>query len=187
MKKSLWILVTSAVLAAPVYAQTPTVSDASLHELRKIMLSDEQVRQNNSAMVSSLQQWLDQSMEQAVANNPDLSPEQQSALQAVFKEFMREEVLGAVEDPAWNQEAIAVWMEAVKQHYTQKEVDALIAFYSSTEGRSILEKQPLMINDYMQRLQPIVQKRTGALQQKVRTKLREKVDRIMQSPNRRPR
>lgn len=180
MKKSLWILLTSAVLAAPVYAQKPTVSDASLHELRKIMLSDEQVRQNNSAMVSRLQQWLDQSMERAVANNPDLSPEQQSAMQAVFKDFMREEVLRLEEDSALNQEAITAWMEAVKQHYTQKEVDALIAFYSSTEGRSIL-------NDYMQRIQPIMQKCTDALREKAFTELQEKIDRIMQSPNNRPR
>ncbi len=50
----------------------------------------------------------------------------------------------------FNQLIVNAYVESAKQHYSQKEVDAMITFYSSEVGQSILSKQSIVMQSYME-------------------------------------
>jgi len=66
-----------------------------------------------------------------------------------------------------------------KKHYTQAEVDAQIAFYSTEVGQSILDKQPKLMQEYMKVLVPEVMQVTNATSEKLMPKLIKDLDAIL--------
>ncbi len=58
-----------------------------------------------------------------------------------------------------------------KNHYTQAEVDAQIAFYSTEVGQSILDKQPKLMQEYMKVLTPEIMEIANATREKLTPQL----------------
>lgn len=63
------------------------------------------------------------------------------------------------------------FVTVAKKHYTQAEVDAQIAFYSTEVGQSILDKQPKLMQEYMRVLTPEVIQVANATREKLAPQL----------------
>lgn len=65
-----------------------------------------------------------------------------------------------------------------KNHYTQAEVDAQIAFYNTEVGQSILDKQPKLMQEYMKVLTPEVIEIANATREKLTPQLEKDLEAI---------
>lgn len=63
------------------------------------------------------------------------------------------------------------FITVAKNHYTQAEVDAQIAFYSTEVGQSILDKQPKLMQEYMKVLTPEIMEIANATREKLTPQL----------------
>lgn len=74
--------------------------------------------------------------EQTARRNPQLTPEQRDLINDVVREAMRE-----VMTPRIIEASVELYAEA----FTEPELRALVSFYESPEGRSIIQKMPAMM------------------------------------------
>lgn len=74
-----------------------------------------------------------------------------------------------------NERLIQDYIVTAKQHFTQQEVDAQVAFYSSVVGQSIIDKQPSMIQDYMTKTMPTVMQGSMEQVQKVLPRMQAEI------------
>ena len=70
------------------------------------------------------------------------------------------------------------FITVAKNHYTQAEVDAQIAFYSTEVGQSILDKQPKLMQEYMKVLTPEVVEIANATREKLTPQLEKDLEAI---------
>ena len=70
------------------------------------------------------------------------------------------------------------FITVAKNHYTQAEVDAQIAFYSTQVGQSILDKQPKLMQEYMKVLTPEVIEIANATREKLTPQLEKDLEAI---------
>lgn len=70
------------------------------------------------------------------------------------------------------------FITVAKNHYTQAEVDAQIAFYSTQMGQSILDKQPKLMQEYMKVLTPEVVEIANATREKLTPQLEKDLEAI---------
>ena len=70
------------------------------------------------------------------------------------------------------------FITVAKNHYTQAEVDAQIAFYSTEVGQSILDKQPKLMQEYMKVLTPEVIEIANATREKLTPQLEKDLEAI---------
>lgn len=70
------------------------------------------------------------------------------------------------------------FITVAKNHYTQAEVDAQIAFYNTEVGQSILDKQPKLMQEYMKVLTPEVIEIANATREKLTPQLEKDLEAI---------
>ena len=70
------------------------------------------------------------------------------------------------------------FITVAKNHYTQAEVDAQIAFYNTEVGQSILDKQPKLMQEYMKVLTPEVVEIANATREKLTPQLEKDLEAI---------
>lgn len=70
------------------------------------------------------------------------------------------------------------FITVAKNHYTQAEVDAQIAFYNTDVGQSILDKQPKLMQEYMKVLTPEVVEIANATREKLTPQLEKDLEAI---------
>lgn len=82
-------------------------------------------------------------------------------------------------DPvAQRQQMLEAYKLSAKQHFTQAEVDAQIAFYDTPMGQQILAKQPLVTQDYLEKAVPAVMGELPNNIEKVLPDLQKDIERI---------
>lgn len=150
------VLATAIVFSmGSVTAQAATPSDESVLQLMEVthmadmmksMLSPEG---NENSMVQAIIQSQLQS-----DDLPDLTTEQYQQIKDIisknYSDMMRQV------EPQLTQLAQQSFITAAKKHYTQEEVDAQLAFYSSAAGQSIIKKQPAVMTEYFTTIRPEV-------------------------------
>lgn len=67
----------------------------------------------------------------------------------------------------------------MQKHYTQQEVDALIGFYDSPLGQSILNKQGVMLGEFMQSVPSIVDARAQSMAREIMREMNAEIRRIV--------
>lgn len=67
----------------------------------------------------------------------------------------------------------SIMVQIYQKHLTRSEADAVIAFYSSPEGKSFLNKAPVMGTETMQALMPKFKAQTEQLGQKFQAQMEE--------------
>lgn len=119
-------------------AQAAVPTDASLTRLIKVTKVLEQLNEltgvmfrDNSAVDISSQENLQPLPNNKNNNSDGLDDFTQSIIEVYLKSYIT----------------------VVKRHYTQQEVDAMIAFYSSDLGQSIVDKQALVAKDYIMKFE----------------------------------
>ena len=126
-----------AALALGTAAWSATPTDASIEELLEITLGEKMIPGMHANVERSVMQGAKASM-----GGREPTPEEQHILQAAASALsaaLREEVTWERLKPAM--------LQIYRDSYTQEEVDAQVAFYSSPVGQSIAAKLP----DTMQR------------------------------------
>lgn len=128
-----------AILTAPTLsAQAAVPTEASLKRLIKVTKVLEQLNEltgimfkDNSAVDVLLQENLQPLPNDKDNNSDGLDDFTQSIIENYLKSYIT----------------------VAKRHYTQQEVDAMIAFYSTDIGQSIVDKQAMVAEDYIMKFE----------------------------------
>ena len=161
---TLSVSVMTAVAIPTLSAQAAVPTDASLLKLVEITKVVETMNDmsNNSEMI-------EQAMLASIPNK-ELNAAQLQRFDEIIRKYSKE-MADKNEAEKLNKKLIDVYVQSAKQHFTQKEIDAQIAFYSSQAGQSIIDKQPAMVKDYTAKIMPIVMESTMKRMQEVTPKM----------------
>lgn len=172
-------LVLAALLVAlPAAAQTP--SDESLNRLIELQNLPAQLR----TAVPAATDFANQEITHSINSNTRLSPEQRAALQRASEQyvsgmnrevFQSEELLNQMREISRN---------AMRQTYTQEEVDAMIAFYHTPAGQSVLNKQGDLTKTMMPPMMRLISQRYEQVSQRLTPRFRREVERIRREAER---
>ncbi|HEV2136663.1 MAG TPA: DUF2059 domain-containing protein [Terracidiphilus sp.] len=133
-----------------------------LAKLFELMRMRQQMNQLIGMMSSAMEQSIHQGMEQAMTQVPSaqqLTPEQQSKLDDILHRYMQKAMTVYTADEMI-EDATAVY----QRHLSRSDVDAYIAFYSSTPGQHFLDAQPVIMKEYMPIVMNKEQERSKALE-----------------------
>ena len=132
--KTLLLPFAALALCANAFAAPP--SDASLERLYKVQKMDtllDQTFQSVEGIVLS-----DPKIQNFLKNAPE---DKRPQLEAVLKKYTAQ-LIAAINTPQVRAQLHKATLDGIKTVYTQEEVDALIDFYGTTVGQSILDKMP---------------------------------------------
>lgn len=149
-------------------------SDESLIKLLEVTRMAEMMQSmagsQNDMMESIIQSTLKQEdLEQ-------MTEQQRQQLTQVLTQYTQQMLAGTNE--ATVEIAQKYFVTVAKNHYTQAEVDAQIAFYSTEVGQSILDKQPKLIQEYTRVLLPEVIQIANATHDKLAPQLEKDLEAI---------
>ena len=128
--------------------QIPT--DASVLKLMQVMHVDEQIDAiiNGQQAVSDI---LEEQGNKSRVNEAKLNKRQRELaknMQGVLAQYTKI-LAGGVQGTANKEELTQAYLVAAKAHYNQQEVNALIGFYDTQIGQSILEKNPKVTSEFL--------------------------------------
>lgn len=128
--------------------QIPT--DASVLKLMQMMHVDEQIDAiiNGQQAVSDI---LEEQGNKSRVNEAKLNKRQRELaknMQSVLAQYTKI-LAGGVQGTANKEELTQAYLAAAKAHYNQQEVNALIGFYDTQIGQSILEKNPKVTSEFL--------------------------------------
>ena len=160
------------LITLPAAAQTP--SDESLNRLIDLQNLPAQLR----TAVPAATDFSNQEINRQINSNTRLSPEQRAALQRASEQYvsgMNREVFQSEELLNQMRE---ISRDAMRQTYTQEEVDAMIAFYHTPAGQSVLNKQGDLTKTMMPPMMRLISQRYEQVSQRLTPQFRREVDRI---------
>lgn len=137
---------TSAVAAEPQQAAAQQASTADIDRLLEVM--------DMRAMMGEMLKQMGDVQEATIAQafGEDLSDKGK----AEMSDFMRRTQAKVQARLSWDT-LEPLFSRVYMQLFTKREVDAMIAFYGSAEGQSILRKSPQAMTLAMQEMQPLMQ------------------------------
>lgn len=149
-------------------------SDESLIKLLEVTRMAEMMQSmagsQNDMMESIIQSTLEQKdLEQ-------MTEQQRQQLTQVLTQYTQQMLAGTNE--ATVEIAQKHFVTVAKNHYTQAEVDAQIAFYSTEVGQSILDKQPKLMQEYVRVLIPEMMQIANATRDKLAPQLEKDLEAI---------
>lgn len=166
------------LIALPAAAQTP--SDESLNRLIELQNLPAQLR----TAVPAATDFTNQEINRQINGNTRLSPEQRAALQRASEQYvsgMNREVFQSEELLNQMRE---ISRDAMRQTYTQEEVDAMIAFYHTPAGQSVLNKQGDLTKTMMPPMMRLISQRYEQVSRRLTPQFRREVERIRREAER---
>jgi hypothetical protein len=158
----------SSVLVSPVYAQTaaseaassePATRDDVILYLRT-MHSHDMMQKMMEMQSKSMQQLLRAELEQDNAVPPDFDVH--------FKKAMGELIKGMPVD-----EMTQAMIPAYQHHFTKGDIEAMNAFYASPVGQKVLEELPVVTQEGMQDMMPILNKYLTAWRERMHNEFKD--------------
>lgn len=144
---------TSPLLLGQALGSPPT--EASIIKLMQVMHIDEQIdtiiqSQEMAAEILRQQSQLPDSKDEALTKR---QRELRDQIQGLLGQYSQ--VLSGGIETATDKEALRrAYINAAQAYYNQREVNALIGFYDTPTGQSILEKQPQVTSSFLQQALP---------------------------------
>ncbi len=166
------ILTATMTFGALSYANTP--SDASLAKLAEIM-------PYTGVFVEAALTPLEIDRERlmyAVSQDATLTDKQRTDAIKVFDEYAQN-LIKNFDTPAKKEELKKAYIAAAKQHFTQAEVDAMIAFYGSQVGISALKKESSVYEAYLKSVEQNTTKVIADYKQANDLKMEDSIKRIL--------
>ena len=166
------------LITLPAAAQTP--SDESLNRLIDLQNLPAQLR----AAMPAATDFANQEIAHQINSNTRLSPEQRAALQRASEQYisgMNREVFQSEELLNQMRE---ISRDAMRQTYTQEEVDAMITFYHTPAGQSVLNKQGDLTKTMMPPMMRLISQRYEQVSQRLTPQFRHEVNRIRREAGR---
>ena len=168
-----------ALLAAlPVAAQTP--SDESLNRLIELQDIPSQIR----TILSSPSDIVKQYINRRLSNDNELTPTQRTALAEVLQRYTLRANREVFQSEEVLDELRRIQYDAMRKTYTQEEVDAMIAFYGTPIGQSVLRKQGEFAKTYMPSLISMIDKHNQQAFQRLWPEDLQREIEVIMRPNR---
>lgn len=146
----------ATVMAVPtlsVQAAVPT--DESLRELVAVTKFSETIEQMSSK--DSVQKMVTDSLSSTFITD-EMTDIKRQKLTKIFSNYSNN-IFDDEYIETFNKAQVQAYIDAMKKHLTQEEVNAQIDFYNSKAGKSIVEKQPIMMQDYANDIRSITEKK----------------------------
>ena len=152
---------TEIISASTVVTNTQTPSTESAKKLMQVMRVEEQIQtlmnaKNIAGEVASRAGQGDFRLPEV--DERELTEEQRQIRRRIEQVMAQSGVIlgQTVADSLDADKITEAYVTAVQTHYTQSEVNALIAFYDTPTGQSILDKQPQVTQDFLKAALPTV-------------------------------
>lgn len=152
MKRKICSCVAALALLAAAPAWAEPASAESVQKMMRVMKMESEF--DNS--ISSMLQMMRDQMVNSIPKHANISTEQRVQIEAVMRNAWQKYQERLTSDPELRASVFARFQQLVQKHYTQQEVDALIGFYDSPLGQSILDKQGVMLGEFTQSVPAIV-------------------------------
>ena len=141
------ILVLLIVACTASYAAENPPSEASVRKLLEVSQTHKVI----DTMMGQLEGFMKQAIQQATQGQ-SLSPEvrkdidkRQAEMMSIYKEMLD-----------WHK-LEPMYIRVYQKTFSQAEVDGLIAMYQSPGGQALLNKMPIVLQNTMSEMQPIIQ------------------------------
>jgi len=157
--KTLLLPFAALALCANAFAAPP--SDASLERLFEVQRMESMLDQSFQGLQRTQNFVLSEpDIQESLRNIPE---EKRPQVVAILKKYAEQSVAD-INTPKVRAQMRKVALEEMKAFYTQEEVNALIDFYSTPIGQSILDKTPRYVEATVKSMMPIVMKHAQANQ-----------------------
>ena len=154
-------------------------SDESLKKLVQVQQMDKTFTEMFDQTKGVVSQAVQQSIKENLADQK-LTATQQQQLQEAVNDFMQKS-LEAQNQPEMREQLINAFIETAKTTYTQAEVNAMIDFYGSSIGRSVIAKQSQFGKTYLEQIMPIVMANQQQTMKQLMPEFQQKLEKITQS------
>ena len=175
MKRKICSCVAALALLAAAPAWAEPVSAESVQKMMRVMKVESQF--DNS--ISSILQMTRDRMVNSIPKHADISTEQRAQIEAVIRNAWQKYQARLTGDPELRASVFARFQQLAQKYYTQQEVDALIGFYDSPLGQSILDKQGVMLGEFMQSVPDIVDARIQSMARETAREMNAEIRRIL--------
>ena len=152
MKRKICSCVAALALLAAAPAWAEPASTESVQKMMRVMKVESQF---DNSLNSTLQMIRDQ-MVNSIPKHANISAEQRAQIEAVIQNAWQKYQEQLTGDAELRKTVFTSFQQLAQKHYTQQEVDALIGFYDSPLGQSILDKQGMMIGEFTQSVPAIL-------------------------------
>ena len=175
MKRKICSCVAALALLAAAPAWAEPASAESVQKMMRVMKVESQF--DNS--ISSMLQMMRDQMVNSIPKHANISAEQRAQIEAVMRNAWQKYQARLTSDPKLRTSVFARFQQLVQKHYTQQEVDALIGFYDSPLGQSILDKQGVMIGEFTQSVPAIVDASIPFMEREIAREMNAEIRRIL--------
>jgi hypothetical protein len=141
MKKTLVAL--TLFSAAQAFAADSAPTDSSVHNLLKVTNTSQLIDSSMSQMDSYFNAAIEQGLQ-----GKTLNAEQQKIV-----DDMRTKSVAVVQKALSWEKMEPVMTDIYKKSFNQREIDAMLKFYQSEEGRSVVTKMPIAMQNSIQAIQ----------------------------------
>lgn len=175
MKRKICSCVAALALLAAAPAWAEPASAESVQKMMRVMKMESEF--DNS--ISSMLQMMRDQMVNSIPKHANISTEQRVQIEAVMRNAWQKYQERLTSDPELRASVFARFQQLVQKHYTQQEVDALIGFYDSPLGQSILDKQGVMLGEFMQSVPAIVDVKLQSMARETAREMDAEIRRIL--------
>ena len=175
MKRKICSCVAALALLAAAPAWAEPASAESVQKMMRVMKFESQY---DSALCSTLQMMRDQ-MVNSIPKHANISTEQRAQIEAVIQNAWQKYQEQLTGDAELRKTVLTSFQQLAQKHYTQQELDALIGFYDSPLGQSILDKQGMMIGEFTQSVPAILDTRIQSMTREIMREMNAEIHRIV--------
>lgn len=152
LKKTLaFTLIASTLSILPAFAKTP--SDASLNRLATVSKVDDSFK--DGVKIGFIAMFGGHVQKNLADAGIELNKQQQAELTKALDNY-GDKMTKDIVSPALLKTVRQEFKTIAKKHYSQDEVDAMIEFYSTPVGRSVMNKQGAMTAEFSQSVLTII-------------------------------
>ena len=175
MKRKICSCVAALALLAAAPAWAEPASTESVQKMMRVMKVESQF---DNSLNSTLQMIRDQ-MVNSIPKHANISAEQRAQIEAVIQNAWQKYQERLAGDAELRKTIFTFSQQLAQKHYTQQEVDALIGFYDSPLGQSILDKQGMMIGEFTQSVPAILDTRIQSMTREIMREMNAEIHRIV--------
>jgi hypothetical protein len=164
-----FLLISTLVIAFPLLgrAQTATAdlpaTKDDIERCFQVMHVRDTMKQMMDVMAKQTHQMAHNQISKNATNlPPDFEERMNKMMDQELKNFPVEEMLQAM-------------IPVYEKHWTKGDVDAMIAFYSTSTGQKVLRELPATVAEAMQAMQPIMQKRMSGMMERVQQEVAQTI------------
>lgn len=164
MRHFLSALFIALILAIAGFAQAAAGSPASKEDVEKylqVMHSHEMMRQMVDAMSKPMHQMVH---EQYLKDQDKLPADFETRMNKIMDEMMKDMPFD---------EMLDAMVPTYQKHLTRGDIDALVAFYSSSTGQKVLRELPAIMSEATQSMMPIMNKSLERMNARVQQQIAE--------------